>query len=71
MGLEKSLKIPEDAMDVMAQTKQPTEDTTHLDASVKRFKEMVRAPKKKKRIKGEGLASKTFQFLEILVFIQW
>jgi len=49
MGLEKSLKIPEDAMDVMAQTKQPTEDTTHLDASVKRFKEMVRAPKEKKK----------------------
>ncbi len=41
MGLEKSLKIPEDAMDVMAQTKQPKKDTTHLDASVKRFKEMV------------------------------
>jgi hypothetical protein len=70
MGLEKSLKIPEDAMDVMAQTKRPAEDTTHLDANVKRFKEMVRAPKKKK-IKGEGLASKTFQFLKILVLIQW
>ncbi len=31
MGLEKSLKIPEDAMDVMAQTKRPAKDTTHLD----------------------------------------
>jgi hypothetical protein len=49
MGLEKSLKIPEDAMDVMAQTKQPKKDTTHLDASVKRFKKMVRAPKEKKK----------------------
>jgi hypothetical protein len=62
MGLEKSLKIPDDAMDVMAQTKRPVEDTTHPDASIKRFKEMARAPKEKKRkgIKGRGLASKTF-----------
>jgi len=49
MGLEKSLQIPEDAMDVMAQTKRPIEDTTHLDPSVKRFKEMARAPKEKKK----------------------
>jgi hypothetical protein len=48
MGFEKNLKILEDVMDVMAQTKQHVEDTTHLDASVKRFKEMVRAPKEKK-----------------------
>jgi hypothetical protein len=36
-------------MDVMAQTKRPAEDTTHLDASVKRFKEMEKAPKEKKK----------------------
>jgi len=48
MGLEKNLKIPEDAMDVMAQTKRLVEDTTHPDASIKRFKEMAKAPKKKK-----------------------
>ncbi len=52
MGSEKSFKIPEDVMDVMAQTKRPVEDTTHLDANVKRFKEMATAPKKKKRIEG-------------------
>jgi hypothetical protein len=71
MGLEKSLQIPKDAIDVMAQTKRPAEDTTHLDASVKRFKEMARTPKIKIKIEGGGLASKTFQFLEILVLIQW
>jgi len=49
MGLEKNLKIPEDAMDVMAQTKRPVEDTTHLNISVKRFKEMAKAPKEKKK----------------------
>jgi hypothetical protein len=49
MGLEKSLQFPEDAMDVMAQTEQSAEDTTHPDASVKRFKEMARAPKEKKK----------------------
>jgi hypothetical protein len=49
MGLEKSLKIPEDAINVMAQTKQPVEGTSHPDASVKRFKEMARALKEKKR----------------------
>jgi hypothetical protein len=49
MGLEKSLQFPEDAMDVMAQTKRPAEDTPHLDTSVKRFKEMARAPKEKKK----------------------
>ncbi len=48
MGLEKSLKIPEDAMDVMAQTKGPVKDITLLDANVKRFKEMAKAPKEKK-----------------------
>ncbi len=49
MGLEKSLKIPEDAMNVMAQTKRPAKDITHLDASVKRFKEMAKAPQEKKK----------------------
>jgi hypothetical protein len=49
MGLEKSLKILEDVMDVMAQVKQPAEDTIHRDISVKRFKEMARAPKEKKK----------------------
>jgi hypothetical protein len=48
MGLEKSLKIPKDVMDVMAQTKRPVEDTTHPDASIKRFKEMARTLKEKK-----------------------
>jgi len=49
MGLEKSLKIPEDVMDVMAQTKQSAEDTIHPDANIKRFKEMAKAPKEKKK----------------------
>jgi hypothetical protein len=49
MGLERSLKILEDAIDVMAQTKRSTEDTTHFDTNIKRFKEMARAPKEKKR----------------------
>jgi len=49
MGLEKSLQFPEDAMDVMAQIKRPTEDITHPNASVKRFKEMAKAPKEKKK----------------------
>jgi hypothetical protein len=49
MGLERSLKIPKDVIDVMAQTERPMEDTTHFDASVKRFKEMAKAPKKKKK----------------------
>ncbi len=58
-------------MDVMAQTKRPVEDATHLDARVKKFKEMAKALKeKKKKIEGGGLASKTFQFLEILALIQ-
>jgi hypothetical protein len=49
MGLEKSVQFPEDVMDVMAQTKRPMEDTTHPDVSIKRFKEMARAPKEKKK----------------------
>jgi hypothetical protein len=54
MGLERSFKIPEDAIDVMTQTKQPAEDTTHFVASVKKFKEMAKAPKReKKELKAE------------------
>jgi len=49
MGLEKSLQFPKDAMDVMAQAKRPMEDTTHHDVNIKRFKEMARAPKDKKK----------------------
>ncbi len=49
MGLEKSLKIPKDAMGVMAQIKWPVQDTTHPDANIKRFKEMAKAPKEKKK----------------------
>ncbi len=36
-------------MDVMAQTKRPVEDATHLDARVKKFKEMAKASKEKKK----------------------
>jgi hypothetical protein len=49
MGLERSLKIPKDVMNVMARIKQLMEDITHLDISVKRFKEMAKAPKEKKK----------------------
>jgi hypothetical protein len=48
MGLEKSLKILEDVVDVMAHIKQLVEDIGHHDVNVKRFKEMVKAPKEKK-----------------------
>ncbi len=53
MGLERSLKIHEDVIDVMAQTKWLAEDTTHPDAGVKRFKGMAKALKEKKKLKGE------------------
>jgi hypothetical protein len=46
--LEKNFKIIEDVVDVMAQIKQPMGDIVHPNTSVKKFKEMVRAPKKKK-----------------------
>jgi len=49
MGLEKNFQILEDAMDVMAQTKQPAKNTTHPDANIKRFNEMAKAPKEKKK----------------------
>jgi hypothetical protein len=60
MGLERSLKIIEDVIDVMAQTKQSVENTTHLNVNVKKFKEMARTPKNKNKIEGGGLDSKTF-----------
>jgi len=53
MSLKKSLKILEDVVDVMAQIKQSIKDTTHLDASFKKFKEMVRALKERKKLKVE------------------
>ncbi len=49
MGLEKSLQFLKDAMDVMPQAKRPMEDTTHPNVSIKRFKEMAKAPKDKKK----------------------
>ncbi len=49
MGLERSFKIPKDAIDVMPQTKRPVEDITHPDVNVKRFKEMAKTPKEKKK----------------------
>ncbi len=49
MGLERSLKILEDVIDVMAQTKLLAEGTIHHDANVKRFKEMAKTPKEKKK----------------------
>jgi hypothetical protein len=55
----------------MAQTKRLTKDITHLDISVKRFKEMAKAQKRKNKIKGYDLDFKTFQFLEISILIWW
>jgi hypothetical protein len=49
MGLERSLKILEDVVDVMAQTKWLAKNTIHLNINVKRFKEMAKAPKNKKK----------------------
>jgi hypothetical protein len=45
MGLENNLKILEDVIDVMAQIKRSVENITHLDTSIKRFKEMARISK--------------------------
>jgi hypothetical protein len=50
MGFEKNFKIPKDVVDVMAQTKWPMENTIHLDTIIKRFKDMTRAPREKKKI---------------------
>jgi len=49
MGLERSFKILKDVIDVMPQTKQLVEDTTHPNVNIKRFKEMVKALKEKKK----------------------
>jgi hypothetical protein len=62
MGLEKSLQFPEDAMDVMAQTKQSAKNTTHPDASIKRFKEMAKTPKEKKKNRRQR-----FGFQDLLI----
>ncbi len=62
MSLERSLKIPKDVIDVMAQTKWPMENTTHPNASVKRFKEMRKPQKRRKWTKGGGLDSKLSNF---------
>jgi hypothetical protein len=62
MGLEKSLQFPKDVMDVMAQTKRPTENTIHLDISIKKFKEMARAPKEKKESKAKVWLPKLSNF---------
>ncbi len=48
MGLEKSLKILEDVIDVMAKTKQLVEDTIHPDVNVKRLNVMAKTQKKNK-----------------------
>jgi hypothetical protein len=50
IGLERNLKILEDVIDVMAQIKQPVKNSIHFDANVKRIKEMVKAPKEKKKV---------------------
>ncbi len=54
-GYGKEFKIPEDVIDVMAQTKWPVENTFYFEANVKRFKEMAKAPKEKKNINTFGL----------------
>jgi len=48
IGLKRNFKILENVINVMAETKRSVEDTTHLDTNVKRFKEIVNAPKEKK-----------------------
>jgi hypothetical protein len=53
MGLEKTLKILQDVVDVMAQIKQLVENTTHSNTNVIRFKEMARC-----RHPSFGLATK-------------
>jgi len=49
VSLERNFKIPKDVVDVMAQIKWPVENTIHLDANIKRFMEMARTPKEKKK----------------------
>jgi len=60
MGLEKSLQILEDAVDVMAQTKRPAENTIHPNTSIKKFKEMARAPKEKKKNRRQSISFQDF-----------
>ncbi len=60
IGFERSLKILENGVDAMAQIKQPVENTIYPNINTKIFKEMVRAPKEKIKIKEESLDSKTF-----------
>jgi hypothetical protein len=48
-GFGKEPQNPEDAIDVMAQNKRLVGSTTHFDVNIKRFKEMARAPKEKKK----------------------
>jgi hypothetical protein len=69
MGLERNFNFFEDVVNVMAQIKQPMEDIDHPNTSVKKFKEMVKAPKRRKKVKAGGLNSKTFQFLKVVVLI--
>jgi hypothetical protein len=61
-SFELGLKIPEDVVDVVAQTKQLMKDTTNLNISVKRFKEMARAPKEKKKSQ-----KRRFEFQDFLI----
>jgi len=46
--LKRNFNFFENVIDVMAQTKQPVEDSIHFDITVKRFEEIARALKKKK-----------------------
>ncbi len=48
-GFGKEPQNLEDVIDVMAKTKQPVEDTIHLNVNVERLKEMVKAPKENKK----------------------
>jgi hypothetical protein len=60
MILERSLKILKDVIDVMVQTKRLMENTTHHDANIKRFKEMVRTLKDKKNSQKQRFGFKDF-----------
>ncbi len=62
-SFELGFKTLEDVVDVMAQTKQSMEDTTHFNISVKRFKEMTRAPKEKKKNQKQR-----FEFQDFPIF---
>jgi hypothetical protein len=49
MSFERNFKTTKDVINVMAQTKWLMEDITYPHTIVKRFKEMVRAPREKKK----------------------